>query len=160
MTVQSVNTKNAITFDVVLPPLSVPTQKILLQQVARNISPLIGMKEKLLFDRLMFQEAQTTSAIGLGVGIMHLHLSSLQNPLNMFVRLQTPIDMEASDNQLVDLFCLQMTPEREGNSYLQSLARLSRLLRDSATLVKLRAARDEKSIRAILEQPGRQILAA
>lgn len=160
MTASAVYTKNLITFDVVLPCLQVPSQKNLLQQVARNISFLIGMKERLLFDRLMFQEAQTSSAIGMGVGIMHLHLSSLQNPLNIFVRLQTPVDMAAADNQLVDLFCIQMTPERVGAGYLQSLARLSRLFRDETVLIKLRAAKDEKSIRAILEQPIRQNIAA
>lgn len=160
MTAQAVNTRNFMTFDVVLPSLQASTQKNLLQQMARSISPLIGMNEKLLFDRLMFQEAQTSSAIGAGVGIMHLHLSSLQSPLNIFVRLQAPIDMASSDNQLVDLFCLQMTPEREGVVYLQSLAKLSRFLRNANTLIKLRAAKDERAIRGILEQLSIQNMAA
>ncbi len=150
----------AIQFDLVVPSLVAPNRKQVPPLIAHEIAKVIGIKERILADRLIEKEKQNPSAMGDGIALMHLPISSLQNALTVFVKLKNPVDMGAPDNKPVDIVCVILTPEREGSSYLRTMARLSRLLRNGAICAKLRAATDEKTIRMILDQSSVQLMAA
>ncbi len=150
----------SLSFDLVLSSLSAPNQKQLLYRAARDISEKIGISVRILAERFQDAERNSPFTMGEGIAIMHLQISGLQNAMNVFIRLKNPIDMDASDNQDVDLVCVLLTPAREGSAYLRTLARISRLLRDHKTRTRLRAAPDEKAIRLILEQSSIGLMAA
>ena len=160
MTLRSANSEPAITFDLVIPSLVVPNRKQLTRLVAHEIANVIGIKERILSDRLTETEKQSPSAMGDGLSMMHLPMGSLQNAMNVFIKLKNPVDFGAPDNKPVDLLCVILTPEREGASYLRTMARLSRLLRNAQICERLRAASDEKMIRAILGQSTTKLMAA
>jgi nitrogen PTS system EIIA component len=160
MTLRSVQSDPAITFDLVVPSLVVPNKKQLTRLVAHEIAKVIGIKERILSDRLSESEKQNPSAMGDGISVMNLPMGSLQNALNIFIKLKNPIDFAAPDNKPVDLICIILTPEREGVSYLRTMARVSRLLRNAQICAKLRAASDEKTIRNILDQSSTKLMAA
>jgi len=147
-------------FDIVIPSLVAANRKQVVRLIAHEIAEVIGIKERILAERLTDKEKETPSAIGDGVSVTHLHLSGLQNPINAFIRLKNAVPMDAPDNKDVDLICLLLTPEREGSAYLRTLARTSRLLRNEMFCTKLRAAQNEKAIRSILDQSSIQVLAA
>ena len=155
-----VSSDTAIQFDLVISSLVVPNRKQMMPLIAHEIAKVIGIKERILADRLIEREKQNPSAMGDGIALMHLPMSSLQNSMTVFVKLKNPVDMGATDNRTVDLVCIIMTPEREGSSYLRTMARLSRLFRNNAICAKLRAATDEKTIKAILDQSSIQLMAA
>ena len=72
----------------------------------------------------------------------------------MFARLEQPIDFEAMDAQPVDLVFLLLAPEQAGADHLQALARVSRLMRDPATLERLRGSRTRTAMYAVLTEPS------
>lgn len=145
-----------IDFDLVIPSMVATNHKQVARAIAHELAPLIGIKEQLLAERLAEREKETSSAVGDGVSIAHLHMSGLQNPMNIFIKLKAPIDIGAPDSKGVDIICLLLTPEREGSAYLRTLARLSRLLRNAQICSRLRSASNEKMVRAVFEQSSFQ----
>lgn len=151
---------SSLSFDLVVPGMIAANTKQMMRLIAQDMCKSIGISERILAERLMEREKMSPSAMGDGIAIIQLPLSGLKNPVNAFIRLKNPVSMGAVDNKAVDIVCVLLTPEREGSSYLRSLARLSRLLRNAQTCAKLRASSDEKTIRNILEQSSIQQMAA
>ncbi len=149
-----------MSFDLVVPSLIAVNHKQLIKACARELATLIGIKERILADRLWEKEKTTPSAIGDGIAIVHLHISGLQNPVYALMKCRQPVAMGAADNKQVDLICFILTPEREGAAYLRTMARISRLLRNDILCERLRTAADEKTMRMILDQSGSSSLAA
>jgi PTS system nitrogen regulatory IIA component len=147
-------------FDLIIPSMIASTQKQTLRLVASHVSKVIGIQERILADRLIEKEKQSSSAMGNGVAITHLSIGSLTQPLTVFVRLRSAVNFYAPDNLPVDLVCMLFTPERQGAIHLRSLARLSRLLRDAQICSRLRQAEDEKAIRSVLEVSSARMMAA
>jgi PTS system nitrogen regulatory IIA component len=150
----------ALHFDLIVPAMTAANQKQLIRMSAREVSKIIGIGERILAERLADREKSSPSAMGEGIAITHLHISGLTESVNVFIKLKTAIDMGAADKKPVDLVCMLLTPEREGASYLRSMARISRLLRNTRVCAMLRSAEDEKALRAVLEQPVPQQMAA
>ena len=150
----------ALQFDLIVPSMNAANQKQLVRMSAREVSKVIGIGERILAERLTEREKTSPSAMGDGIAITHLHISGLSESVHVFIRLKNAIDMGAPDKKPVDLVCMLLTPEREGASYLRSMARISRLLRNSGVCAMLRSAEDEKAMRAVLEQPVQQQMAA
>lgn len=151
---------SSIHFDLIIPSMVAANHKQVTRMTAHEIAKVIGITERILADRLTDMEKENPSAMGDGTAVTHLHISGLQNPMSVFIRLKTPIDIQAPDKQPVDIICLHLTPEREGAAYLRTLARISRLLRNAQICTRLRLASDEKEIRNILEQSSVQLMAA
>jgi PTS system nitrogen regulatory IIA component len=158
MTMQSSDTNPQ--FDLIIPSLIAANHKQLVRAISGEIAVLIGINERILAERFLEKEKANPSAIGDGISIMHLQLSGLRKSTNIFLRLKNPVAMNAADKRDVDIVCVLLTPEREGSSYLRTLARISRLLRNAQICARLRAASDEKALRHILEQSSAQSLAA
>ena len=157
--VQTIEAQN-LEFDIVIPSLIAANKKQMIRLASHEVSKMIGIGERILNDRLSEQEKETPSAMGESIAIAHLHISGLKESINVFIRLKTPVDMGAADKKAVDLFCLILTPEREGSAYLRTMARISRTLRNPQICAMLRAAQNEKTIRSILGQNTAQSLAA
>lgn len=151
---------SALNFDIVIPSLIAANVKQAVRHTAHEVANHIGISERILAERLIEKERTNPSAMGDGIAITHLHISGLNDPVHVFVRLKTPVAMGAPDSRDVDLVCLLLTPEREGASYLRTMARLSRLLRNTHVCAQLRAASTEQSIRAVFEQTAVQPMAA
>ena len=142
----------SFSFDLILPNLSVSGERQLATSIARAVSPKIGISERILAERLIESERRTPSALGQGAAIAQLSLSGLSQAFYVFARLKQPVSRPAPDGAPVDIVCVLFTPEREGNSYLRVMARLSRLLSQKEISARLRATTDEREIRAIFEQ--------
>ena len=65
-------------------------------------------------------------------------------------RLSTAIDFDAVDNKPVDVVFLLLSPESSGADHLTALAQISRVLKDEGTCTKLRAAKSNEEIYALL----------
>jgi PTS system nitrogen regulatory IIA component len=153
-------TDQYVHFDLIIPSMIAANQKQVLRMVASNVSKIIGIQERILADRLIDKEKQASSAMGDGVAVTHLPISSLTQPLTVFVKLRSPVEFNAPDNLPVDLLCVLLTPERDGALHLRSLARLSRLMRDSAICYNLRQATDERSVRSVMTASTARMMAA
>ena len=139
--------------EAIVPALKVSSKKQALQDLATRAAALTGQNERAIFEVLLQREKLGTTAVGYGVAIPHGKLPKLTKMFGMFARLDRAIDFEALDGQPVDLVFLLLAPEGAGADHLKALARVARLLRDQDTANKLRAARDEQALYAVLAIP-------
>jgi PTS system nitrogen regulatory IIA component len=138
--------------DSVIPSLKAKTKKQLLQELAGRAARLTGLEERYIFDTLLQRERLGSTGLGQGIAIPHCKLSGLKRIVGIFARLAEPIDFDAVDGAPVDLVFLLLAPEGAGADHLKALARISRLLRESQAVEKLRVCKDATALYAVLTE--------
>lgn len=133
-----------------IPSLKAKSKKQALQELAQKASAITGLDARDIFDTLLQRERLGSTGLGRGIAIPHVKFKSLQNMVCLFARLDEPIEFDSHDNEPVDLIFLLLAPEHASGDHLKALARISRLVREPATLERLRAAKDATMIRSIL----------
>ncbi len=141
-----------INMDSVEANLRASSKKQAIQDLARKAADIVGLHERAVFDVLMERERLGTTGVGNGIAIPHGKLANLDKLYGLFVRLETPIDFQAIDEQPVDLIFLLLAPESAGADHLKALARVSRLLRDKAVCDKLRGTDNKEALFALLTE--------
>jgi len=149
-----------LTPDAVLASLHAQSKKHALQEVCDVAAKLTGLGEREIFDTILQRERLGSTGVGHGVAIPHGKLHSLDRLVGVFARLIRPVDFEALDDQPVDLVFLLLAPESAGADHLKALARIARILRDTAVAGKLRAAASSEEIYSILINPAQASHAA
>lgn len=120
--------------------------KQLLHEMSCKASKITGIDALDIFDGLIERERLGSTAVGHGAAIPHTRMKALKEPLLMFARLKKPIDMDAMDDEPVDLvFCL-LVPDLASGTHLKALARVSKFLSDPAHCDSLRAASDRDDL--------------
>jgi PTS system nitrogen regulatory IIA component len=133
-----------------IPELPVLAKDAALLALARHAAALAGQSALLIHERLRTREALGPTGFGGGAAIPHARLPGLPACMALVARLPEPIDWGAIDGQPVDIVVLLLSPEGAGADHLKALARISRSLRDAATVPALRAATDADAMRAVL----------
>lgn len=136
----------------IIPALKANSKKQLLQELAAKASKITGLAEREIFDVILQRERLGSTGVGNGIAIPHGKLSSINNIVGIFARLETPVDFEALDDQPVDLVFLLLAPEGAGADHLKALSRIARVLRDADLVAKLRATDSASAIYAFLNQ--------
>lgn len=134
----------------VFPSLDATNKKQALQELSVLAADLCGGNDREIFEALLQRERLGSTALGRGIAIPHVKLKSLQSIVCVLARLKTPIEFESSDGEPVDLIFVLLAPEHAGGDHLKALARISRLVREPATLELLRSAPDAAAIRNVL----------
>jgi PTS system nitrogen regulatory IIA component len=122
--------------------------------VAQRAAKLTGLDERAILDTLLQRERLGSTGIGRGIAIPHGRVQGLQRIVSVFARLEDPIEFEALDDEPVDLIFLLLAPEHAGADHLKALARISRVLREPASIDRLRASRDRATIYSVLTEPA------
>ena len=130
--------------------LAVANKKALFQQLGLVAARKTRLPAKDIVAALNEREKLGSTGFGGGTAIPHGKVDGLGGIFGYFVRLQTPIDFQAIDGLPVDLVFLLLSPPDAGADHLKALARVSRALRDSQTVAKLRGARSKDAIYALL----------
>ena len=136
----------------IIPALRVESKKHLLQQIAEKAAILTGRSAQEIFDTLSERERLGSTGAGSGIAIPHGKLPKLGRVVGLFARLERPVDFDSIDGQPVDLVFTLLAPEGAGADHLKALSRIARLTRDPGNVQKLRNARDEATLRALLQQ--------
>jgi len=137
----------------VLSSLKVQSKKQALQELANHAARATGLPAREVFNTLLQRERLGSTGVGHGIAIPHGKLEGVDRIHGLFARLGTPIDFEAVDDEPVDLIFLLIAPVGAGADHLKALSRVSRLLRDPATVAKLRSSRDAAALYSILVEP-------
>jgi PTS system nitrogen regulatory IIA component len=137
----------------VLPNLRVQSKKHLLQELAHAAGVVTGLDHRLIFDTLLQREKLGSTGLGQGIAIPHGKIKALAQVHGVFARLANPVDFDSVDGQPVDLVFLLLAPEHAGADHLKALAKISRLLRDSDFVAKLRGTDTAEGLYAILTEP-------
>ena len=134
----------------VLTGLPAANKKALFQQVAATLAAAHGLDARAVADCLATREKLGSTGFGAGVAIPHGKLPGLARVTGLFARLAQPIDFQAVDDLPVDLVFVLLSPADAGADHLKALARISRALRDTGTLAKLRGAGSTDALFALL----------
>lgn len=139
--------------DSVIPNLRAKGKKQILQELsAQAARRLPALDEREIFETLLQRERLGSTGIGDGVAIPHGKLPALDRMFGLAARLERPVDFEALDGQPVDLAVLLLAPEKAGADHLKALAQIARILREPGLLERIRNARDESALYALLTQ--------
>lgn len=139
-----------LSIDSVDAAMGAANKKAVFQQLAYAMARRTGHDSKAIFATLSEREKLGSTGFGGGVAIPHGKLDGLEKVVGYFARLSTPIDFQAVDGLPVDLIFLLLSPADAGADHLKALASVSRLLRDHDMTAKLRGARSEDAIFALL----------
>jgi PTS system nitrogen regulatory IIA component len=105
---------------------------------------------------LQEREKLGSTGIGDGVAIPHGKLAGIPELTLAFGRSRGGVDFESMDGQPAHLFFLLVAPEESVGVHLKTLARISKLLKDSAVRQKLMDAADQDAIyQVILDEEDR-----
>ncbi len=151
--------------EIFLPPaaangVEATTRRQVLGAVAASLAASHGLDQKQVFEVLHERERLGSTAIGGGVAIPHAKLPGLSGLAGCVLRLKTPVNFEAHDNEPVDIVVALLAPETGSADHLRVLARLSRLLRDPQQRDALRTCPDAEALRLALTHEAEQRKAA
>ena len=136
----------------IIPSLRAESKTHLLKELAARAAALTGRAADEIFTTLSERENLGSTGAGGGIAIPHGKLPKLPRVFGLFARLEKPVDFDSIDGQPVDLVFTLLAPEGAGADHLKALSRIARLTRDPANVQKLRAARDEATLRVLLAQ--------
>ncbi len=99
-----------------------------------------------LFER----EKLGSTGIGEGIAIPHGKITGLDQIILSFGRSAVGIDFDAMDGKPVHLFFLLIAPENSAGQHLKTLAKISKMLKDSVFRTKLMAAKSKDELYKII----------
>ncbi len=138
----------------IIPALKAKSKKQALQELAQRAAEVTGIDGREIFDTLLQRERLGSTGLGRGIAIPHVKFRGLKSIVCLFARVEEPIAFDSHDNEPVDIIFLLLAPEHASGDHLKALARISRLVRDPATLERLRTAPDAEALRAVLTSPA------
>jgi nitrogen PTS system EIIA component len=100
----------------------------------------IGISARALFDQLMARERLGSTGLGEGISIPHCRSDTVSGIIGAFLRLETPVDFDAPDDEPVDLLFLLIVPKDSDDAHLKVLAQLARIFGDASNRRRLRDA--------------------
>ena len=130
------------------------SKKQLLSELAEVAAKLTKLDPRQIFESLMQREKLGSTGLGRGIAIPHGKFNQLDRVHGFFARLAKPVDFDAIDGEPVDLVFLLLAPENAGADHLKALARISRLLRDSNVVRKLRGTDEVRDLYSVLTGPA------
>ena len=109
-------------------------------------------RRKDVLEILMAREALGSTAIGQGIAIPHGKYGSMKKLIGCLGISKQGINFDSLDGEPAYIFFLLIAPVDSAGPHLKALARISRLLKDKYIRETLKAAKDDKSILAIVQR--------
>jgi nitrogen PTS system EIIA component len=126
--------------------LPVSDKACLLKELADRAASSLSLPADRILSELLKRETLGSTGTGGGIAIPHARIPGLDKPFGILVRLRQPIDFNAIDSQPVDLLFLLLLPVTSDKEQLNALASVSRILRNSDSVRKLRRSRDSEGL--------------
>jgi nitrogen PTS system EIIA component len=118
----------------------VRTKSDALQKLSELLSPAIGVQASEVENLLLDRERLQSTGIGDGVAIPHCALDAAQAQALALLLCPRGVEFEAIDGEPVEIVFGVVGPKRATGEHLRTLARISRLLRDEQTRLRLLAS--------------------
>lgn len=136
----------------IIPRVTASSKRQTLSVAAEVAARLYGLKASDVLEALVAREDEGSTGVGSGVAVPHARLKGLDRVRGVFVRLETPIAFDSVDDQPVDLVFALLAPAQARTEHLRALARVARALRRPDLRERLRQARTQDALHALLVQ--------
>jgi len=103
-------------------------------------------------DALLAREEETTTGVGMGIGIPHAKTEAVDRPSLAFARSAAGVDFGSMDDEPATLIFLILVPKEGGEDHLEILSSLSRALMHDDVRERLHAADDESEVQQTLRE--------
>lgn len=103
-------------------------------------------------DALFAREAETTTGVGMGIGIPHAKTDAVTQPSVAFTRSSDGVDFDAMDDKPATLLFMILVPEAGGDDHLSILSALSRALMHEEVRDNLFAAETPADVQETLKE--------
>ncbi len=131
----------------IIPELESSGKEAVLRELAETVHHKCTLIDiDTLYTVLTEREQLGSTGVGNGVAIPHGKVSGLEKLLLCLGRSRTGISFDAVDNRPVHLFVMILSPPGMAEEYLQTLARVSKLLKDDNIRNKFLQAADVETI--------------
>lgn len=110
----------------------------------------LGLDASEVTEALLERERLASTAFGRGLAVPHARISGISGVRGLFFQFARPIEFDAVDALPVDLAFVLLSPLDAGADHLKALAQVSRFLRDQNSVDRLRGARTDDALYAIL----------
>ena len=115
-----------------------------------------GLELEFLVERLMERERLGSTGVGDSVAIPHAKVSGMDKVVAVFGRSVGGVDFDSMDGKKAHLLFLLVAPDSSTGSHLKALARISRLMQDSAFRAGLMEAKSrEELFKAFAEEDSK-----
>jgi len=118
----------------------VKTKSDALRLLAEMLSPAVHVEKDTVEHLLLEREKLQSTGIGDGVAVPHCALDTASNQALALILCPRGIDFDAIDSEPVEIVFGLVGPKRATGEHLRTLARISRLLRDEQTRLRLLAS--------------------
>ena len=105
-----------------------------------------------VLDEILRREALGSTGVGYGVAIPHARVETVHEILVAFGRTRAGIDVDAIDKQPARLFFLVIGPKDDAGEYLQTMARISRIMRHNEVRMELLRFKAGTELQAIIRE--------
>jgi len=127
--------------------LSVSSKKSLLEKASSLLaSAPEGGDAREIFESLCQRERLGSTGLGHGVAIPHGRVAGQGEVTAALIRLLTPIEFDAPDQQKVDLFFAMAVPDRCSDVYLRLLADMAERLGDAEQRDRIRQSSSPEAL--------------
>ena len=103
-------------------------------------------------DALLAREEETTTGVGMGIGIPHAKTSAVNRPSLAFTRSESGVDFGSMDGEPATLVFMILVPKEGGEEHLQILSSLSRALMHDDVRERLHEAEDAAAVQDTLRE--------
>ncbi len=104
------------------------------------------LKAQDIFDKLIERERLGSTGLGKGIALPHARINGLHEASAVFIKLDSPVDFDAMDNQPVDLILALLVPVEASNDHLKILAGLAGFFYIDENCKKLRETQDKQML--------------
>ncbi|MCP1726072.1 PTS system nitrogen regulatory IIA component [Natronospira proteinivora] len=105
-----------------------------------------------VFSSMISRERLGSTAIGSGVAIPHGRIEGLNYSIGAFIRLDEPVDFDATDGGPVDMLFALLVPTHCAEEHLNALAALAQLFSQAEFCDRLRQADNAETVYELLIQ--------
>ena len=109
-----------------------------------------AISHEYMVNTLLDREKLGSTGIGDGIAIPHGKLADLDELIVTFGRSREGVDFESMDGKPANLFFLLLAPESTTGLHLKALAKISKMLKDSAFRKKLIEAKSKDELYVII----------
>src|SRR6056297_3618918 len=103
-------------------------------------------------DALLAREEETTTGVGMGIGIPHAKTEAVNRPSLAFARSDAGVDFGSMDGEPATLIFMILVPKEGGEDHLEILSSLSRALMHDDVRDSLHEADDESEVQDTLRE--------
>lgn len=130
--------------------VALDAKKALFPLVGDIASQALGLNAHEVSEALLERERLGSTGFGRGIALPHAKLPGLTGVRGIFLQLARPIDFNAVDGLPVDLLFVLLSPLDAGADHLKALAGVSRMLRNESFSERLRGAKSDEALYALL----------